>query len=427
MYDWANSVYSLVITSAIFPVYFQNVTTLRDVQGKIINDVVNFFGFEIVNSVLYSYAVSFSFILISILSPILSSIADYSGKKKLFMQFFCYLGAISCGLLYFFTDQTVSYAVILFVTASIGFSGSVVFYNAYLPEIATEDKFDLYSARGFALGYVGSIILLVINLATILSPETFGFYDSSIATRFSFLTVGLWWFGFAQYSFRYLPDNLHHKTFTGNLVSKGFKELSTVLKQVQINSLLKKFILAFFFYNMGVQTVIYLATVFGEKELNLPGELLIGTILVLQLVAIAGSYLFSFLSKKYGNIYSLMISISVWTIVCISAYFINTPLQFIIVAGIVGLVLGGIQAISRSTYAKMIPDNTTDTASYFSFYDVAEKVSIVIGTFVYGFINHLTGSMRISSICLAMFFITGFILLSRIPSRQVYTNAIDRE
>lgn len=420
MYDWANSVYSLVITAAIFPVYYQSVTTTRDADGNIISDVVNFLGFDFVNSVLYSYALSFSFLLIAILSPILSSIADYSGRKKLFMQLFCYIGAASCALMYFFTDTTVTLGVTLFILASIGFSGSIVFYNAYLPEIATEDKFDLFSARGFALGYAGSIILLIINLATILYPGTFGITDSGMASRISFLTVGLWWFAFAQYTFYYMPKNVHGKKPTGNILLKGFRELGIVLKEVKVNTLLKRFLLAFFFYNMGVQTVIYLATIFGDKELSLPSELLIATILVLQLVAIGGSYLFSFLSSKMGNVYALMISVFVWTLVCFAAYFITSAIEFMVVAGVVGLVMGGIQSLSRSTYAKLMPDDTTDTASYFSLYDVAEKVSIVIGTFMYGLINQLTGSMRVSSIALAVFFVIGFIFLMRIPSQKIY-------
>ncbi len=424
IYDWSNSVYSLVITSAIFPIYFQNITSVKDSNGLVIKDTVSFFGFEIINSVLYSYSLSFSFLLIALISPVLSSIADYSGSKKMFMRIFCYLGAFSCSALFFFTGDTLELSMILFILASIGFSGSIVFYNAYLPEIATEDRFDKISARGFALGYSGSIILLIFNLSMILFPEFYGISSVGIATRISFLTVGLWWFGFAAYTFHYLPKDIYHKKPQGNYFLNGFRELGKVLRELKNQKMLKQFLLAFFFYNMGVQTVLYLATIFGDKELGLSSELLIATILVLQLVAVAGSYLFSFISGKIGNIYALMISILFWITVSVLAYFITTAVQFILVAGLVGLTMGGIQALSRSTYAKIIPDDTTDHASYFSFYDVSEKVSIVIGTFLYGFINQLTGNMRVSSLVLSEFFITGLIFLSKIPSKKIYTSNI---
>lgn len=421
IYDWANSVYSLVITSAVFPIYFQNITSVKDAGGNILKDTVSFFGFEIINSVLYSYSLSFSFLLIALLSPLLSSIADFSGSKKLFMRIFCYIGSFSCAALFFFNENTIEFSMVMFVLASVGFSGSIVFYNAYLPEIASEDKFDRISARGFALGYTGSVILLIFNLTMILYPGFYGINSTGLATRISFLTVGIWWFGFASYTFHFLPSDIYNKKPQGNYFLNGFKELGIVLRELKKQKLLKTFLLAFFFYNMGVQTVLYLATIFGDKELGLSSELLIATILVLQIVAVGGSYLFSFLSGKIGNIYSLMISICFWILVSVLAYFITTAVEFIIVAGLVGLTMGGIQALSRSTYAKIIPGDTTDHASYFSFYDVSEKVSIVIGTFFYGLINQLTGNMRISSLVLSVFFITGLIFLSRIPSKNIYS------
>ncbi|HMS34005.1 MAG TPA: MFS transporter [Ignavibacteria bacterium] len=421
IYDWANSVYSLVITSAVFPIYFQNITSVKDSGGNILKDTVSFFGFEMINSVLYSYSLSFSFLLIALLSPVLSSIADFSGSKKMFMRIFCYIGSVSCAGLFFFNESTLEFSMIMFVLASVGFSGSIVFYNAYLPEIATEDKFDSISAKGFALGYTGSVILLIFNLTMILFPGFYGINSAGLATRISFLTVGIWWFGFAAYTFHYLPSDIYNKKPEGNYLLNGFKELGVVIRELKKQKLLKSFLLAFFFYNMGVQTVLYLATIFGDKELGLSSELLIATILVLQIVAVGGSYLFSFLSGKIGNIYSLMVSICFWILVSVLAFFITTATEFIFVAGLVGLTMGGIQALSRSTYAKIIPGDTTDHASYFSFYDVSEKVSIVIGTFFYGLINQLTGNMRISSLVLSVFFITGLIFLSRIPSKNIYS------
>ncbi|MBJ6118463.1 MFS transporter [Pontibacter sp. BT310] len=409
-YDWANSVYSLVITSTIFPIYYSAVATNPETNATI----VNFLGFELESSVLFSYAVSGAFLIIALLSPFLTSIADYSGRKKLFMQLFCYLGSLSCIGLFFFTRDTFTLSVILFVLASIGFSGSIVFYNAYLPEIATEDQFDKLSARGFSMGYIGSVLLLVFNLAMILKPEWFGIAadNKSFPPRIAFLTTGLWWFGFAQYSFYHLPGNVYNRKPKGSWVLNGFKELQKVWTQVQELPMLKRYLLAYFFYNMGVQTVMYVATIFGIEELNLADSALIVTILIIQLVAIAGAYAFAYLSGRFGNIRALIVAVIIWIGICIGAYFIRSEVDFYVLAAIVGSVMGGVQSLSRSTYSKLIPATTIDHASFFSFYDVTEKVSIVLGTLAYGLVAQLTGSMRNSILALIVFFVLGLIFLS---------------
>lgn len=411
-YDWANSVYSLVITSTIFPIYYSAVATNPETKSTI----VNFLGFELESSVLFSYAVSGAFLIIALLSPFLTAIADYSGRKKMFMQLFCYLGSLSCVGLFFFTRDTFTLSVILFVLASIGFSGSIVFYNAYLPEIATEDQFDKLSARGFSMGYVGSVLLLIFNLAMIQQPEWFGIAadNKSLPPRIAFLTTGLWWFGFAQYSFYHLPSNVYNRKPKGSWILNGFKELQKVWAQVKQLPMLKRFLLAFFFYNMGVQTVMYVATIFGIEELNLPSEALIITILIIQLVAIAGAYGFAFLSSRYGNIRALIVAVVIWIGICIGAYFIRGKMDFYVLAAIVGSVMGGVQSLSRSTYSKLIPATTIDHASFFSFYDVTEKVSIVLGTLAYGLVAQLTGSMRNSILALIIFFALGLIFLSMV-------------
>ncbi|MEJ8755734.1 MFS transporter [Pontibacter sp. H259] len=411
-YDWANSVYSLVITSTIFPIYYSAVATNPDTKSTI----VNFLGFELESSVLFSYAVSGAFLIIALLSPFLTAIADYSGRKKLFMQLFCYLGSLSCVGLYFFTRDTFTVSVMLFVLASIGFSGSIVFYNAYLPEIATEDQFDKLSARGFSMGYIGSVLLLIFNLGMILKPEWFGIAadNKSLPPRIAFLTTGLWWFGFAQYSFYHLPNNVYNRKPQGSWILNGFKELQKVLNQVKQLPMLKRFLLAFFFYNMGVQTVMYVATIFGIEELHLEDSALILTILIIQLVAIGGAYAFAFLSGKYGNIRALIVAVLIWIGICIGAYFIRGEFDFYVLAAIVGSVMGGVQSLSRSTYSKLIPATTIDHASFFSFYDVTEKISIVLGTLAYGLVAQLTGSMRNSILALIIFFILGLIFLANV-------------
>ncbi|HNQ13812.1 MAG TPA: MFS transporter [Bacteroidia bacterium] len=404
MYDWANSVYSLVITSTIFPIYYSAVTSNEE------SDIVYFLGREFKNTALYSYVLSFSFLIIALVSPILSGIADYSGAKKSFMKFFCWLGGLSCVSLYFFTADTLWIGILGFVLATIGFSGSLVFYNAFLPEIATPDRQDRVSARGFALGYIGSSLLLIFNLIMIQQPAWFGISESSFAPRFSFLLVGVWRIGFASYSFYHLPSNVYNRKVKGSVLLNGYKELLKVVQEIKHQKALLIFLVSFFFYNMGVQTVMYVAALFGDKELELESGQLILTILIIQFVAIGGAYLFSYLSSKFGNVKALLLALIVWTIVCFAAYFIYHANEFYMLAFTVGMVMGGVQSLSRSTYSKLLP-NTMDHSSYFSFYDVCDKFGTVLGTASYGLIEELTGSMRNSVVTLMSFFIAGLILL----------------
>ncbi|MDZ4714700.1 MAG: MFS transporter [Cytophagales bacterium] len=405
MFDWANSVYSLVITSAIFPVYYQAVTTQTDGSDR-----VDFLGFSMVNSVLYSFSLSLSFLLIAPLLPLLSGIADYSGAKKSFMKFFVYLGSLSCMGLYFFRGENIEWGIACSMLASIGYAGSMVFYDAFLPEITTRDRVDAVSAHGYSMGYYGGVILLVINLAMISFWSDFGFSSEGDATRFSFVLVGLWWIGFSQVTFYGLPER--ERNASGKrLVFNGYRELRKVVRSLVYHPSLKRYLVAYFFYNMGVQTVMYLAASFGAKELELEDSKLILTVLIIQLVASAGAYLFARLSSRAGNVETLMIMTGVWIVICFLAYFVTTPNEFYGIAFLVGLVMGGIQSLSRATYAKLIPSNSIDHASYFSFYDVTFTLSVVFGTFSYGLIEQLTGSMRNSTIALATFFILGMVLL----------------
>ncbi|WP_435355818.1 MFS transporter [Emticicia sp. SJ17W-69] len=423
MYDWANSVHNLVITTVVFPMYFLATTSVKDADGKIINDIVDFFGLKVQNSVLYSYTISVATLLLVILNPILTPLADSSGRRKFFMKLFCYLGAASCAYFYFFTRDNVNSAVIAFGLSIMGWGGSIVFYNSFLPEIATEDRFDNLSAKGFTMGYIGSVILLVINLLMIMKPTLFGLTqadsDSGFTARISFLTVGVWWALFAQIPFYFLPKDQPKSFKTGRLTT-GFQELKKVLLEVRKNKLITKFLLAFFFYDMGVMTVIYVATIFADKELHIEKQGLIVTLLLIQLIAIPGSYLASGLSSKYGNTKALLVFIFIWSLMPLAAYFTTTQNEFYVIAAVVGLVMGGIQSLSRSTFAKLLPDDTTDTASYFGFYDIIEKLAITIGTLVFGLVGQLTGNMRNSVLTILVFFIVGFLLLMRIPSKKIY-------
>jgi UMF1 family MFS transporter len=412
-YDWANSVYSLVITSAIFPIYYQAVTTTGG------NDQVLFAGFTVTNSVLYSFALSFSFLVISPLLPLLSGVADYAGSKKSFMKFFCYMGGSACMGMYFFTSSSLEWGILCVVLASIGYSGSLVFYDAYLPEIASSDQLDKVSAKGYSWGYYGGVVLLILNLVFIQNFELFGFSSQGIAIRFSFLLVGIWWIGFAQIPFAILPDNIYKKDIRLAKWSKGYKELVKVWHSLKSNPDLKKYILAYFFFNMGVQTVMYMAATFGSKELELPDFKLIATVLIIQLVASLGAFVFARLSGKWGNKSTLIVMISIWILICLAAYMVTNEYEFYALATAVGVVMGGIQSLSRATYAKLIPKNSIDHASYFSFFDVAFNLSIVVGTFSYGLVEQLTGSMRNSTLAIAGFFVIGLFLLRTVNATSI--------
>lgn len=453
MYDWANSAYSLTITSAIFPGFFEAVTSQKDAQGNVIQDfVADQYG--IVNTSLYSYTISLSFLVVALLAPILSGIADYTDKKKAFMQFFCYLGAISCAGLYFFDFDMLWLGMTCFALAGIGFSGSIIFYNAYLPLIAEPEDHDRVSALGFSLGYVGSVILLLWNLSMLLMPELYfdvqGAFEelkqlyptlsetelmeqardsfSGTACRISFLSVGIWWALFAQVTFRVLPGHVEKRKVTRRIILNGYRELRGVWNEAKKTVRLKRFLQAYFLYNTAVQTVMYMAANFAAKEIKQKGvngedqpfepQNLIITILIIQLVAILGSWIFAGLSRRYGNLKTLGMAVICWIVICTAAYQVVYEYPFYALAACVGLVMGGIQSLSRSTYSKFIPE-TFDTASYFSFYNVCYYVGTVLGTFGFGYVLDLTGDIRLSILSIASFFILGFLMLLRVPKEEM--------
>jgi UMF1 family MFS transporter len=411
-YDWANSVYPLVISSAVFPIYYGSL---------FVDDLyVELLGFNFKNTALISFLTAFAFVVLSFITPLLSGIADYMGNKKNFLKFFCYSGSISCMGLYWFDLSNIYLGLFFYFTALISFWASLVFYNSYLPDIAFKNQQDAISAKGYALGYFGSVLLLIFNLAMVMYPETFGIIgDSSESTamRYSFVSVGIWWIIFSQYTFYFLPDPNKKKEIIKDVIWNGFKEIIDVWKELKKISLIKKYLIAFFIYSSALQTVLLIAAYFGEQEIIWPeGEKTIGlmvSILLIQLIAIFGAIFTSKLSEKFGNIFTLIILNLFWAFLCIGAYFINQPLEFYIAAGLVGLVMGGIQALSRSTFSKMIP-KTENTTSYFSFFDVSQKVSIVFGMTLFAFLDQITGSMRTSILVFVVIFLIGAFLLKRI-------------
>ncbi|MBC7495328.1 MAG: MFS transporter [Flavobacterium sp.] len=413
-YDWANSVYPLVISSAIFPIYYGLIFSSKGIKS------ILFFGINFKNSALISFVTASAFLVVAFISPLLSGIADFIGNKKKFMQFFCFLGAFSCMGLSLLTTATVYFGIACYFFGLIGFWGSLVFYNSYLPDIAFADQQDKLSAKGYSLGYIGSVILLVINLIFIIGKNE---QESIVAMQYSFISVGVWWIVFSQYTFYYLPGgNSTNNKLTKEIVFNGFKELRKVWGLLNQNIRLKKYLTAFFVYSMAVQTVMLIATYFGEQEVLWASNSekttgLISSILVIQLVAVLGAVLTSKASGKFGNIKVLIVINSIWIFICLAAYFVTLPIHFYVTAAAVGLVMGGIQSLSRSTYSKFLPESK-DTTSFFSFYDVAEKVGIVIGMSIYGIIDQITGSMRTAIVFIAVFFIGGLILLFKVPEKN---------
>ena len=418
-YDWANSVYTLVISSAIFPIYF----------GALFTDVntISFFNYDIKNTAVISFVTSFAFVIVAFISPLLSGIADYIGNKKKFMKIFVYLGSLSCVGLYFFELETIYIGLFFYFLAMIGIWASLVFYNSYLPDIAYQEQQDRASARGFSMGYIGSVLLLLVNLAMVMEPHLFGISGSPEeasmeAMRYSFVSVGIWWSFFSQYSFYYLPKGNHEVKVTKDIFWNGFRELRSVWNQLEHHLGIKRFLPAFFLYSMALQTVLLVAAYYGEQEIAWASSSektigLIVSILLIQIVAIFGAILTARASERFGNIPVLIVINGILAILCVVAYYTQTPMQFYIVAGFVGLVMGGMQSLSRSTYSKLLPE-TQDTTSFFSFYDVTEKIGIVIGMLCFGLIDHISGSMRNSILFFIVFFIFGGVMLMRIPLKR---------
>ncbi|MVZ62090.1 MFS transporter [Sphingobacterium humi] len=409
-YDWANSAYNLVITSTIFPVYYTTITSNPET-----GDTVSFFGFEFVNTALSNFALSVAYLLMALSLPFISAYSDAAGRRRFFMKLFTYIGAIACMGLFFFKLDTLELGIIFFALAAMGYIGGVAFNNSYLPVIATPDQQDRVSAQGFAYGYIGCVTLQLICFVFIFKPEWFGITDPSLPARISFFLVGLWWLSFAQIPFRFLPRNkptIENKKLP--FFIKARKEFMAVLSEIRKIPAIKKFLPAYFFYAMGVQTIMIVAAAFGEKVLNLGATKLIASILLIQLVAIAGAFIMSSLAKKFGNIKVLLFVVSIWIFICIAAYYLSNEYQFYGMALLVGLMMGGIQSLSRSTYSKLIPTDVEDTTAFFSFYDVSEKLAIVIGLFTFGIIEQLTHNIRYSALCLSVFFVIGLILLFRV-------------
>ena len=343
------------------------------------------------------------------------------------MQFYTYVGALSCVGLYWFDLDNIYFGLLCYFFASVGAWLSWVFYNSYLPDIAHPKQMDKASALGYSLGYVGSVLLLLVNLSMVLNPTMYGIEGSSTeasikAMKYSFVSVGVWWILFSQIAFRFLPKGNKSNALTKSVIFNGYRELRSVWKHFSSHPILKSYIGAFFVFSMAVQTVMLIAAYFGEQEVDWGSTSekqtgLIVSIMIIQLIAIVGAILTARCSEKFGNLPVLIALNFIWVSLCLYAFFVVTPIQFYIAAGFVGLSMGGIQSLARSTYSKYIP-KTDDTASFFSFYSTSQMTGIVLGMLLFGTIDQVTGSMRNSVLFFLSFFLIGAFLLIRLHRKS---------
>lgn len=404
MYDWANSSYSLVISTAIFPIYY---AAVMDGAGKM---NFPFFGGDISTTAAYTFVVAAAFLTISLITPYLSALSEISGKKKSFMRVFIYCGSMACAGMFFFTESIMWWGLLSPYLASLCFSGSLVFYNSYLPEIAKIEDQDSLSARGFALGYLGSSLVLIASLVFIQNPDWLGISDVALVTRLSFVFVGIWWLCWGEFALYRLPQGVSILIEKNKgYVRESYLRLFLVFKEFNKINGLNRFLLGFFFASAGVQTVILIASLFGTKVLGLDSSSLILTILLIQFVAILGSWLFAKLSETYGNIRSLILASALWVVICVLAFFVNSELQFYLLGASVGLVMGGLQSLCRSTFSKMLPLED-EHVTYFSFFDIAEKLATVLGMVAVGWVETVTGDLRLSPLVLSVFFLIAMFL-----------------
>lgn len=402
MYDWANSAFATTIMAAVLPVFYY------DVAAKNLDRTTA--------SAFYGYSQSIAMVCVAILAPILGALADYSNSKMKFLRFFAYMGMIASVLLAFVGEGDYLLASFLLIIGTIGFSGSNVFYDAFLPEIAPEEDIDRISTRGYAFGYIGGGLLLVINLAMIMKPGLFFLPNTLIATQLSFASVGVWWFLFSIPMFRNVKERkLETRKISGSYIGIGFKRLKETFKEINQFKNLLVFLIAFWLYNDGISTIIKMATIYG-RDIGIGSTDLIAALLITQFVGIPFAFLFGWIAKKINPKRALYIALWTYVIIIIFGYFMQTALHFYLLAITVGFVQGGSQALSRSIFGSMVPKNRH--AEFFGFYGISAKFSAIFGPFVFALVGQLTGSSRLGIVSLLIFFLVGMLLLKRVDIDQ---------
>ncbi len=410
MYDWANSAYITTVGVALLPIYFA--------EGIVGKDGVTLFGATVSATALWGFMLGFAALVVFLFAPVLGAIADFSSAKKKFLIGFAYFGSLFATLLFFCEPGYVWLAVVLYICTQVCFIGGNVFYDAFLPHLASEDKLDSVSAKGFAFGYVGGSLQYGIALALVVMHKTFGI-EQSMAVRIAMAMAGLWWAGWTLLTVKHLketktkqelPEKHQNQTKFFAYLSLGISQTFATVKKVGHFKHLALFVVAYMIYNDGIHTVTSMATIYGKEELGLGTPHLMVTLLLVQVVAIGGALIFSLIANRIGARRSVMVSLVLWSGVVIYGYFIQTATEFFILGMVVGIVLGGTQALSRSFYGAMIPEQAS--AEFYGFYSVFSKFSAIWGPATFGVIKQITGSARLAIISLMVFFIVGLILLA---------------
>ncbi|WP_102345817.1 MFS transporter [Bacillus sp. Marseille-P3661] len=397
MYDWANSAFATVIMAAILPVFYY------DVAAK---------GSESIASSLWGYSQAIAVLFVALLSPILGAIADYSGNKSKFLRFFAYLGIIASIFLCFVDEGDYQLASILMILGTIGYAGGNVFYDALLPEIASKKEMDFISAKGFAYGYIGGGLLLAINLLMIMKPQLFNIPNPLMAIQISFIMVGIWWFIFSIPIFRNIKDNgMKEQQKNRTYIKIGVRRLIQTIKEIHCYKQLFIFLIAFWLYNDGISTIIKMATIYG-RDIGIDSTDLIKALLITQFVGVPFTFLFGWLANKIKPKKALYISLWTYVGIVLLGFFMQSALHFYLLAITVGIVQGGAQALSRSIFGSMVPENRR--AEFFGLYGVSAKFSAIIGPLIFALVGQLTGSSRFGIVSLVFFFLAGIYLLTKV-------------
>ena len=411
MYDFANSAFATTISSVVFNVYFTKVI-VGDGGAEI-------FGHNIPASSLWGYTVSLSILLVVFTAPILGAIADFSGTKKRFLFLYCYLACFFTGLLFFAKEGDYIFAMIFYMLANYCFAGSLGFYNAFLPEISTKDNIGRISGFGWAIGFIGGGILLAINLVMIRNPQLLGIpEEDNLPVRFVILSVAIWWAVFSVFTFLWVREKTKGNPLPRgeNYVSIGFKRLVLTFKKIRQHKELFKFLVTFLIYNEGIETVIVMAAIFGSEILGMSQSEIVTLFLLGQIVAFCGSLLLGYLADRYSNKTAITLSLIIWCVLVIWAYFMKTRFEFWTIGVFIAFILGGSQAVSRSLFGLFTPRE--NTAEFFGFFALGGKFSSAIGPFTFAFIRHAFDSIRIAIIALIVFFSLGLLLILFVNERR---------
>ncbi|MCI0349521.1 MAG: MFS transporter [Acidobacteriales bacterium] len=417
MYDWANSAYVTTVTAGLLPAYFARV-----VVGP---EGVTIAGTTYSAFTLWGFIIGLSALISLLIAPVLGAIADFSAAKKRFLLVFAYLGALFTVLLYFSRSGDVYQTLFFFLLAQIAFVSANVFSDAFLPQISSESKMDWISGKGYSYGYVGGGLQFAIALALVAGHEKLGISQAQ-AVRIGIVTAGLWWAGFTLFTARYLqeprlaeqalPEAYRNMPRPLAFTLVGItRTLRTTMRAGRFRHL-ALFLIAFMLYNDGIQTVIDMASIYGAEELKLSTTALMLTLLMVQAVATLGALLFGRIAERIGTKRAIMLSLVLWSGVVIYAYFIGSATEYFILGGVVGVVLGGSQALSRSFYGLMIPENAS--AEFYGFYTVFSKFSAIWGPFTLAFVRHALGSARLAIASLIFFFLAGLVLLYFVDERK---------